>query len=161
MNTAASATVYRIEGFVLDLVRGALLDAANSNDALTNLMIRIARRGILDGALMALLAANRPAALANLSDRLVSFPKVFTNPGPVLDEMERNAKFRDDFADTMFLLLKARWESSDNIGRFLGLMETGHPGWLCNQLARHKGSADLSSILVNDVVKQNSMQCSR
>jgi hypothetical protein len=145
--------------FYLPRLREALLDPANSNDALTNLMVRIARRGILDGALMALLATNRPAVLANLSDRLVSFPKVFTNPGPVLDEMELNAKFRDDFADAMFLFLKARWERSDNVSRFLGLMEASHPGWLCNQLARHKGSADLSSILANDVVKRNSTQC--
>lgn len=146
--------------FYLPRLRGTLLDPANSDDALTNLMVRITRRGILDGALIALLAANRPAALANLSDRLVFFPKVFTNPGPVLDEMEQNAKFRDDFAEAMFLFLKARWESSDNIGRFLGLMEISHPGWLCDQLARHKGSADLSSILENDVVKRSSTQCS-
>jgi hypothetical protein len=146
--------------FYLPRLRRALLDPANSNNALTNLMVRIARRGILDGALMALLAANRPAALANLSDRLVSFPKVITNPGPVLDEMERNPKFRDDFADSMFLFLKARWEPAGNIDRFLKLMETSHPGWVCDQLSRIS-SAETSEILANDAVKRYSTQCRR
>ena len=88
-------------------------------------------------------------------------PSVFARSGAVLDEMERNPKFRDDFADTMFLVLQSRWETRDDIDRFLKLMETSHPGWLCDQLSRHKGSAELPRILANDLVKRNSSQCSR
>ena len=75
--------------------------------------------------------------------------------------MEKDPKFRDEFADTVFLALAARWQTPENIDRFLKLMETSHPGWLCDQLSRHKGSAELPRILANDLVKRNSSQCSR
>lgn len=148
--------------FHLPRLRNALLDPANSDQALADLFVRRARRGEpMEGSLIALLGAHRPAALAGLSSRLDRIPSVFARSGAVLEEMERNAKFRDDFADTMFLFLKARWETPENIGRFLKLMETSHPGWLCDQLSRNKGSAEMSEIRANDVVKRNSMQCSR
>ncbi len=148
--------------FHLQRLRNALLDPANPDQALADLFVRRARRGEpMEGSLIALLGANRPAALAGLSSRLDRMPSVFARSGAVLDEMERNARFRDDFADTMFLFLESRWETPDDINRFLKLMETSHPGWLCDQLSRHKGSVELSRILANDVVKRNNSQCSR
>ena len=148
--------------FHLPRLGSALLDPANSDQALADLFVRRAHRAEpLEGSLIAFLGAHRPTALADLSSRFDRMPSVFVRSGAVLDEMERNAKFRDDFADTMFLFLESRWETPENIGRFLKLMETSHPGWLCDQLSRHKDSAELSRILANDVVKRNSSQCSR
>jgi hypothetical protein len=149
--------------FQLPHLRNALLDPANSDQALADLIVRRVRNRSepLEGALIALLGANRPTALAGLSSRLNPMPYWFHRSGAVLDEMDRNAKFRDDFADTMFLILQSRWETPQNIGRFLKLMEASHPGWLCDQLDRMKGSVELSKILENDAVKQNSEQCNR
>jgi len=120
--------------FHLPRLRDALLDPANSDQALADLVVRRAQRGPLDGSLIAFLGANRPAALVDLSARLGRMPSVFAKSGTVLDEMERNPKFRDDIADIMFLALEARWETRDSIGRFLNLMETSHTGWLCQRL---------------------------
>jgi hypothetical protein len=140
----------------LPRLRNALLDAANSDQALADLIVRRTRSAEpLEGSLIALLGAHRPTALADLSSRLDRMPAVFARSGAVLDEMKRNAKFRDDFADTMFLFLKARRETRDDIGRFLKLMETSHPGWLCDQLGRINGSAEISKIPENDVVKRS------
>lgn len=125
---------------ILSGLRDALLDPSNPDQALTDLIVRRARRGVLDGSLIALLAAKRPAALSGLSGRLDPMPRVFAKSGAVLDEMEKNARFRDDFADTILLALESRWETRDNIGRFLTLMETSHPGWLCDRLDRFTGS---------------------
>jgi hypothetical protein len=149
--------------FHLPSLRNALLDPAIPDQALADVIVRRIRNRDepLEGSLIAFLGANRPAALADLSSRLDPMPSVFARSGAVLDEMERNTKFRDDFADTMFLVLQSRWESPDNIGRFLKLMETSHPGWLCDKLGRIKGSAETSKILQNDAVKRNSKQCNR
>jgi hypothetical protein len=147
--------------FYVPGLRNPLLDPANSNDALTDLIVRRARRGTFNGTLIALLAANRPATLVGLSERLNPFPKYFETSGPVLDEMEKNPKFRDEFADTMFLVLQLRWETPGDIGRFLKLMEASHTGWLCDKLGRIKGSAEASKILDNPAVKPSSQQCTR
>ncbi len=141
-------------------LRNALLDPALPDQALTDLIVRRVRRSEpLEGALIAFLGAYRPAALVGLSSRLDRMPSVFARSGAVLDEMERNAEFRDDFADTMFLFLQSRWETAANAGRFLKLMESSHPGWLCDKLGHIKGSAEISKILENDAVKRNSSQC--
>jgi hypothetical protein len=148
--------------FHLPSLGNALLDPAIPDQTLTDLIVRRVTRGEpLEGSLLAFLGANRPAALVGLSSRLDRMPSVFARSGAVLDEMERNAKFRDDFADTMFLVLQSRWETRENIGRFLKLMETSHPGWLCDKLGHIKGSAKISKILENDAVKRNSAQCNR
>lgn len=119
----------------LPRLRNALLDPAVSDQALTDVFVRRGQRAEpMEGSLIAFLGANRPAALAGLSNRLGRTPSVFVRSGAVLEEMERNPKFRDDFADTMFLLLESRWETPDNIDRFLKLMETSQPGWLCPRL---------------------------
>jgi hypothetical protein len=149
--------------FQLPRLRNALLDPVNSDQALADMIVRRMRERSepLEGSLIALLGANRPTALVGLSSRLNPMPYWFHRSGAVLDEMDRNAKFRDDFADTMFLALQSRWETPENIGRFLKLMEASHPGWLCDQLDRIKGSVELSKILQNAAVKQNSAQCNR
>ncbi len=140
--------------FYLPGLREAVLDPANSNDALTNLVVSLARRGTLEGALIALLAANRPATLVGLSDRLDPFPKVFATSGPVLDEMEKSSKFRDEFADTMLLALATSWQApASNIGRFVNLMETNHPGWFCERLGRFTGSDGILRMRENGVMK--------
>lgn len=127
--------------FYLPGLREALLDPANSDDVLTDLVTSLARRGTLEGSLIALLSAHRPATLVGLSDRLAPLPKVFATPGPVLDEMEKNSKFRDEFADTMLLSLATNWQGAgNNVGRFVNLMETRHPGWFCERLGRFSGS---------------------
>jgi hypothetical protein len=159
--------LYKVWGIDIDFhlasLRDALLDPAIPDQSLADVIVRRnrARSEPLEGSLIAFLAANRPAALVGLSGRLDHMPSVFARSGAVLDEMERNAKFRDDFADTMFLLLQSRWESREDIGRFLKLMETSHPGWLCDKLNSIKGSAETSKILANDAVKRNSTQCNR
>lgn len=148
--------------FYLPSLRNALLDPAIPDQALTDLIARRVTRGEpLEGALIAFLGANRPAALVGLSRRLDRMPSVFARSGAVLDEIKRNAKFRDDFADTMFLVLQSRWETPANIDRFLKLMEASHPGWLCDKLGRLKDSAEVQKILQNDAVKRNSENCSR
>jgi len=119
----------------LPRLREALLDPAIPDQAFTDLFVRRAQRGEgMEGSLIAFLGANRPGALTGLSSRLERMPNHFLRSGAVLDEMERNAGFRDQFADTMFLFLESRWETRDNINRFLKLMETSHPGWLCQRL---------------------------
>jgi hypothetical protein len=152
--------VWTIE-FYFPRLRDALIDPSNPDQALNDLIVSHARRGNLEGSLIALLAEKRPAALVGLSSRLNPMPQTFARSGEVLDEMERNAKFRDDFADTMFLVLQSRWETPQNTGRFLKLMEVNHPGWLCDKLDRMKGSAEISKILAKDAVKQNRTQCTR
>ena len=72
--------------FHLSRLRDALLDPSNSDQALADL---VAKRGTLEGSLIALLAANRPATLANFSQRLNPVPWQFANSGAVLEEMER------------------------------------------------------------------------
>jgi hypothetical protein len=159
--------LYKVWGTDIDFhlpgLRSALLDPAIPDQALADVIVRrIRTRGEpLEGSLIAFLGANRPAALIGLSSRLDRMPSVFARSGAVLDEMERNAKFRDDFADTMFLVVQSRWESPENIGRFLKLMETSHSGWLCDKLGGIKGPAEISKILENDAVKRNSTQCNR
>ena len=119
----------------LPRLREALLDPAIPDQALTDLFVRRAQRGEgIEGSLIAFLGANRPAALAGLPSRLERMPNHFLRSGAVLSEMERNARFRDEFGDTMFLFLESRWETHDDINRFLKLMETSHPGWLCQRL---------------------------
>jgi hypothetical protein len=152
--------VWDIESYFPRL-RDALIDPSNSDQRLAGLIANHARRGNLEGSLIALLAAKRPAALVGLSDRLDPFPRVFIKSGAVLDEMEKNRTFRDDFADTMFLVLQSRWETPKNVDRFLKLMEDNHPGWLCDKLGRIKGSAEISKILKNDTVERNSTKCDR
>jgi hypothetical protein len=152
--------VWDIE-FYFPRLRDALIDPSNADQALADLILHRARRGKLEGSLIAALAANRPAALVGLSNRLDPMPRVFAKSGAVLDEMDKNPEFRDGFADTMFLALQSRWETPENIGRFLKMMEAGHSGWLCDKLDRMKGSAELSKILENDAVKQNRTQCVR
>jgi len=159
----------------LPRLRNALLDPSVSDQALVDLIVSRGRRfNSLEGSLVALVGASRPASLAGLSGRLERMPGVFAKSGAVLDEMERNADFRDDFAGTMFLALQSRWETrenaflalqsrseiQENAGRFLKLMEASHPGWLCDQLSRVKGSAVMSKILNNyPEVKRSSTQC--
>ena len=121
--------------FYLPIYRTTLLDPANSDDALIDLVVRRARLGTLDGALIALLATNRPAAIAVLIDRLKPYRATGATSGPILDEMEKNSTFREEFADTMFLAL-ASHQPQQNIQRFVTLMETSHPGWFCDWLAR-------------------------
>jgi hypothetical protein len=150
--------------FYLPDLREALLDPANSDDVLTNLVVRLARRGTLEGALIGLLAANRPATLAGLSDRLDPFPKAFATSGAVLDEMEKSAKFRDEFADTMLLALATNWQAPgndignwqaprNNIGRFVNLMEVSHPGWFCERLGRFTGPNGILKMRENGAMK--------
>ncbi|XSC45036.1 hypothetical protein ACF1BQ_001775 [Bradyrhizobium sp. RDT10] len=147
--------------FHLARLRDALLDPANSDQALADLVVSRTRTATLQGSLIALLAAKRPASLVGLPNRLSPLPRTFATSSAVLDEMENNPTFRDDFAGTALAALATSWPTSENIDRFLKLMENHHPGWLCDQLNRIKGSAEASKILENDVVKRNSMQCSR
>jgi hypothetical protein len=126
--------------FHLPRLRDALTDPSNADQALADLIVSRARRGNLEGSLIALLAAKRPTALVGLSMRLDPMPRTFGKSGAVLDEMEKNPDFRDDFAETVFLALATRWEARDNIPRFLNLMENSHPGWLCERLPRFTGA---------------------
>ena len=68
--------------FYLPSLRDILLDPANSDDAITGLLVRRAQRAMFDGTLIALLATNRPATLVNLSRRLNPLPKIFETSGP-------------------------------------------------------------------------------
>lgn len=148
--------------FHLARLRDALLDPANSDQTLAELVVRRTQYGTLDGSLIALLAAKRPASLVGLPSRLAgALPRGFAQSGAVLDEMENNPTFRDDFAGTALAALATAWPASENIDRFLNLMEDHHPGWLCDRLGRIKGSAEVSKILENPAVKRNSTQCSR
>jgi hypothetical protein len=143
--------------FHLLRLRDALLDPSNSDQALTDL---VTRSGTLQGSLIALLAANRPSTLANLSQRLNPVPWQFANSGPVLEEMQKNPEFRDEFADTMFLMLASHWQqASSNIDRFLKLMETSHPGWLCEKLGRVNASNDAAKERESRIVRDYGQRC--
>jgi hypothetical protein len=155
--------VYSLE-LNLPRLRDALLDASNSDEALVALVVKRAQRGffggVLEGALIALLAEQRPATIAELSRRLDPLTGNFAHSGDVLDQMEKNGKFRDDFADTMFLALATKWQAPDNIDRLLALMESSHPGWVCDRL-QHFGAARFSSGQVSTTVRQKFAECSR
>ena len=116
-----------------------VIDPSNTDRALTELVARIARRRNLEGSLIALLALERPAALVDLASLLSPIPYNFADSGAVLAEMEKNPKFRDQFADTLFLVLASNWQQKDDVGRFLTLMETADPSWLCTRLNRVPG----------------------
>jgi hypothetical protein len=132
------ANVQPIEDYLPGL-RDQVLDPANTDQALTEFVARLANRGTLEGSLIVLLAINRPAALAGIAALFKPGPIAFAQSGTVLAEMEKNPKFRDEFGDTMFLALAANWQPAENVDRFLTLMETSHPGWLCNHLRRFTG----------------------
>jgi len=134
--------------FALPYLRNALL-----NDALAEMIVKRARRGTLEGSLVALLAANRPAAMAGLSGRLKPFPRVFVEPAPVLDAMEKDPKFRDAFADVVLFAMAANWQPQSEVGRFLNLMETHQPGWLCERLDRFTGPDGILKTRENGVMK--------
>ena len=123
----------------LPSLRDQVLDPANSDQALANFVARLARRERLEGSLIALLAANRPAALVGLAGLLKPAPLYFVKSDAVVAEMEKNPQFRDQFADTMFLVLAANWHPQETVERFLTLMEKSNPGWLCNQLGHLNG----------------------
>jgi len=134
-------------------LRDQVLDPSNTDQALTEFVARLARRGTLEGSLIALLAANRPATLVGLSRLLNPVPANFAKSGAVLEEMEKDPKFRDEFADTVFLALAARWQTPENIDRFLKLMETSHPGWLCDRLSRFTGPDGILKARENGAMK--------
>lgn len=140
--------------FYLPIYREALLDPSNSNEVLRDLVVRRARSGALEGALIAFLAAHRPAAIAGLVDRLKSFPApaVFATSGSVLDEMEKNSTFRDEFAEAMFLALASNWPQ-ENIERFVNLMETSHPGWFCERIDRFTGPTGILKMRESGIIK--------
>lgn len=126
--------------YYLPGLREALLASANTDQALADLVVKLARRESLEGSLLALLANNRPGALVGISKRLNPVPIAFVNSGVVLDAMEKDSRVRDELADTLFLALAADWgRKSPNVGRFLKLMEGSHPGWLCARLDRLSG----------------------
>jgi hypothetical protein len=60
------ANVQTIDEYLPGL-RDQILDPANSDQALADFVARLARRERLEGSLIALLAANRPAALLGLA----------------------------------------------------------------------------------------------
>jgi len=131
-----------------------VLDRSNTDAALTDLVIRLVRRGNLEGSLVALLAKNRPSSLAGLRGRLDPVPINFYNSGAVLQEMETDPAFRDQFADTLFRALAAHWPpKSENVDRFLNLMTTNHPEWLCERLDRLPGPDGILKARENRVMK--------
>ncbi len=134
------ANVEAIDGYLSGLSH-LVIDPANSDAALRDFIVRLAKRGNLEGSLVALLARKRPAALNDLFARLDPVPIRFVNSGAVLTEMESDPAFRDAFADTMFRALAAHWSpKSKNVDRFFNLMAASHPGWLCARLGRLSGS---------------------
>lgn len=152
------SSVDQIEYYLPNL-RGALLDPANKDQALTELVAKRARGRTLEGSLIALLAAKRPAALVGLAHLLNPLPVVFAKSGDVLDEMEKNPKFRDEFADTIVLALALRWQAPENIDRFLKLMEASHPNWICNHLDRLPKQTSASRTPGNRAIKNYTKQC--
>lgn len=148
------ANVEQIE-YYLPSLRAALLDPSNTDQALAELIVKRSRRGTLEGALIALLAT-RPKALADLSHLLNPLPFIFAKSGAVIDEMEKNPKFRDEIADVVLLALAARWHTPENIDRFLKLMEASHEGWLCDRLDRFGGEDGILKGRENRVMKNYS-----
>jgi hypothetical protein len=138
-------------------LRDQVLDPANTDQALANFVARLALRERLEGSLVALLAANRPAALVGLAALLKPAPLYFVKSDAVVAEMENNPKFRDQFADTMFLMLAANWHPQETVERFLTLMERSHPGWLCNQLG-HLNGPDGILMAREDRTKKNGIE---
>jgi hypothetical protein len=135
-------------------LRSLVLDPSNTDAALTDLVIQLGRRGNLEGSLVASLAKSRPSALAGLLGRLDPVPINFYNSGAVLQEMETNPAFRDQFADTLFRTLAAHWPpKSENVDRFLNLMTTSHPEWLCERLDRLAGPEGVLKVRENRVMK--------
>ncbi|MEH2475335.1 hypothetical protein V1281_003487 [Nitrobacteraceae bacterium AZCC 2161] len=116
-------------------LRNALVAPSNSDEAVRELVLKRSRRGNLEGSLITLLATNRISALTSMPEILTFAPFDFRRSGAVIDEMEKNTQFRDQFADTVFLALAARWPS-ENIDRFFKLMQASDPRWLCNHLHR-------------------------
>jgi hypothetical protein len=123
----------------LPKLRDILLDASNTDEALTDLIVKRVRRGRLEGSLIALLAQRRPSAISGLVRRVADLPVplTFVQAGDVLAEME-NTTFRNEIADTMLRALAATW--SPRLGdHFLDVMATHDPEWLCARLGRLTG----------------------
>lgn len=152
------SSVDPIEHYLPNL-REALLDPANKNQALTELVAKRARGRTLEGSLIALLAAKRPAALVGLARLLNPAPVIFAKSGEVLDEMEKNPEFRDEFADTMVLTLAAVWQTPENIDRFLRLMENSHTNWICDHLDHLPKQTRVSRNPGNMAIKNYTKQC--
>lgn len=116
-----------------------LFAASNSDEALTDLIVKRVRRGRLEGWLIALLAQHRPSAIPSLVQRIAELPVPlrFVHVGDVLSEMQ-NATFRNEIADTMLRALAANW-SPQLSDRFLNVMATHDPEWLCTRLERLTG----------------------
>jgi hypothetical protein len=143
----------------LPRLRDALLDPANTDAALTDLVVRLVRLGRLEGSLVALLANNRPSALTGFSAYPSPVPIRFNNSGAVLEVMEANPAFREEFADTLFRALAGHWppNNSDNVRRFLSLMSTNNREWLCERLNRLSGPDGLLKAREDRIIKDETM----
>jgi hypothetical protein len=129
----------------LPALKDALVAPSVSDDALVELVVRRARRGTLDGALVAVLAQKRPAAAAAIPGRLGTPPKSIGQPGLILTEMERDRAIFDAWGDFMFDAIASLWPqvigalgriSDPAMERFLALLEERDPDFLCQRLDR-------------------------
>jgi hypothetical protein len=126
----------------LPALKEALVAPSVSNDTLVELVARRARRGVLEGALVAALARERPAAAAAIPSQIGSPPTLIRQTDLILSEMQRDRATFDVWGDFMFDALASNWDDIPGPGhpahaeRFFALLRERDPGFLCERLDR-------------------------
>jgi hypothetical protein len=124
----------------LPALKDALVAPSVSDDMLVDLVVQRARRGTLDGVLIAVLAAERPAAAAALPARLEAPPTLIRQPDLILTEMERDSAIFEAWRDFIFDALASNWSVTPGQvappERYLALLRERDPDFLCQRLDR-------------------------
>jgi hypothetical protein len=104
--------------------------------------VRRTRRGVLEGALVGVLARERPAAAAAIPSQLGSPPTLIRQTDLVLSEMQRDRAIFEAWSDFMFDALASNWDDMPGPGhparaaRFFALLRERDPDFLCQRLDR-------------------------
>jgi hypothetical protein len=127
----------------LPALKDKLVDPSVSDDALIHMVAqRVLRRRALDGALIAVLARERPEAAVRIPVRLGPPPAQVTQSGLILAEMERDRAIFDAWSTFMFDALASDWDAFPSppnparAERLLALLRERDPEFLCQRLDR-------------------------
>lgn len=127
----------------LPALKDKLVAPSVSDETLVEMVVqRVRRRGALDGALIAVLARERPEAAAAIPARLGPPPALINQSELILTEMARHRGVFDAWRDFMFDALASDWDAfpaPPNPARaepLLALLRERDPVFLCQRLDR-------------------------
>lgn len=126
----------------LPALKDALLAPSVSDAALVELAVQRARRGMLDGALIDVLARERPAAAVAIPAQIGFPPRWIRQTELILAAMARDRAVFDAWGDFMFEALHADWDAlaaapnPARAERLLTLLRERDPEFLCPRLDR-------------------------